>query len=320
MKKSLLILTSLAIGIASVGAQTTSDFENLTLAAGTYWTGTDASADSTFDSGNAGFQNSFSSWWSAGWAYSNVKDSTTAGYTNNYGARAGSGYSESANYVVGKSGAKVVLKGESGGRQVEGMYINNGTYAALSMTDGDGFAKKFGGATGNDEDWFLLTIKGHYNGSVVSDSVNFYLADFRFADSAQDYVVKDWRWVDLTSLGNVDSLTFSLNSTDIGDWGMNTPAYFCMDNLKTAGTPLFVSKKSSSVIEVYPNPTYGVLNVNGVLVGDNVQIIDVMGKVVMGTTGTSNLSTFDVGNLESGIYILNVWSHDELTQKKFIKK
>jgi len=29
----------------------------------------------------------------------------------------------------------------------------------------------------------------------------------------------------------VKSLGFSMNSTDTGDWGMNTPAYFCMDNL-----------------------------------------------------------------------------------------
>jgi hypothetical protein len=34
------------------------------------------------------------------------------------------------------------------------------TYAALSMRDGDGFAKQFGGASGDDPDYFLLTITG----------------------------------------------------------------------------------------------------------------------------------------------------------------
>ena len=30
----------------------------------------------------------------------------------------------------------------------------------------------------------------------------------------------------------VKKLHFSLSSTDNGDWGMNTPAYFCMDDIK----------------------------------------------------------------------------------------
>ena len=37
--------------------------------------------------------------------------------------------------------------------------------------------------------------------------------------------------MDLGSLGRVDSLMFALESTDVGEWGMNTPAFFCIDNL-----------------------------------------------------------------------------------------
>ena len=64
-----------------------------------------------------------------------------------------------------------------------------------------------------------------------TDSVDFYLADYRFADNSEDYIVKDWTFVSLEALGDVDSLLFSLTSTDNDSmFGMNTPAYFCMDN------------------------------------------------------------------------------------------
>ena len=61
---------------------------------------------------------------------------------------------------------------------VQGAWITNTTYAALSMLNGDGFAKKFGGDSGNDADWFLLSISG--TNSAQSNRVDFYLADYRF--------------------------------------------------------------------------------------------------------------------------------------------
>jgi hypothetical protein len=67
--------------------------------------------------------------------------------------------------------------------------------------------------------------------------VHFYLADYRFEDNAEDYIVKTWEWFDLSSLGRADSLMCTLGSSDTGMFGMNTPAYFCVDNLtiKTTG-------------------------------------------------------------------------------------
>jgi hypothetical protein len=62
--------------------------------------------------------------------------------------------------------------------------------------------------------------------------VEFYLADFRSADAGQDYVVQDWRTVDLKPLGDkVASLQFAMETTDLGDFGPNTPFYFALDDL-----------------------------------------------------------------------------------------
>lgn len=210
-------------------AQVTSDFENLNLK---YWNGSSKPKGTSFKSGNAVFPNYFNSYWSGGWAYSRVTDSVTEGYTNMYAARTAKGY-QSPIYLVGQQNSHIIISDSSATDTVNGFYVTNSTYAYYSMAKGDGFAKKFGGSTGNDPDWFKLTIRKYLNGTLALDSLEFYLADFRDADNAKDYIVKDWTWIDLSSLGKVDSLEFTLSSSDVGSWGMNTPAFFCLDQLKT---------------------------------------------------------------------------------------
>jgi len=73
---------------------------------------------------------------------------------------------------------------------------------------------------------------------VLTGSEDFYLADYRVPSSvAQPYVISQWTTVDLTPLGNATSLEFALTSSDVGQFGMNTPAYFAMDNLTLVPVP-----------------------------------------------------------------------------------
>ena len=117
-----------------------------------------------------------------------------------------------------------------------GASFTNTTYSALSMRDGDGFAKKFGGADGTESDFFRLTIHG-YAGGLSTGTVDFYLADFRFGDSGQDYIVDEWTFVDFSALGTVDELRFSFASSDVGAFGINTPVYFAMDDFLAVPEP-----------------------------------------------------------------------------------
>ena len=102
--------------------------------------------------------------------------------------------------------------------------FTNTTYAALSMLDGDQFAKKFG-----PSDWFLLTITGEDASNNPLGSVNFYLA-------RNGSIVNTWQSVDLSSLSAAKTLEFNLTSSDTGLYGMNTPAYFAMDDLALSST------------------------------------------------------------------------------------
>ena len=229
----LLNLTPYATHASVVG------FEDLTLSPNTYWNGSNGAG--SFTSGGVTFPNSYDSYWGSwdGFAYSNVQDSTTPGWGNQYAARPGTGYNGSANYAVAYQpyvGNFEISLGGISNFAGRGLHVANTTYVALDMQNGSGFSKKFGGTNGADADWFRLTVRGLLGGSETG-AVDFYLADYRFSNSSQDYILNTWAFVDLTSLRTVDALSFDLASSDNGDWGMNTPAYFAIDNLGSVPEP-----------------------------------------------------------------------------------
>lgn len=315
-------------------AQAVADFENLTLTTGSYWDGSSAPLGTTFTSADAIFQNDYDTayggYWAGGWAYSNMTDSTTAGYTNMYSARTASGYNSSI-YAIGKDAAIINLNGNAINGIVNGLYITNTTYAALSMKNGDSFARKFGDTTGtycgcsqgSYPDWFKLSITGYRLGGVITDTVHFYLADYRFVNSAQDYILTNWQWVDLTSLGNVDSLIFTLSSSDNGMYGMNTPAFFAIDNFTTASIATGISQVNDAIIKMYPNPTSETLTIN--LISNtsslnNITIYDFTGKIVESKVVNSSIINVDVNNYSAGIYFVEVVNDNKILKSKFVKK
>jgi hypothetical protein len=178
-----------------------------------------------FYSGSFAFNVSNMDGWWYGYGMSNQMDTTYNGLTDQYHSSAGGGVNGSQFCVAFPSGTTVDVTNDVDGDLINGVMITNSAYAYSSMKNGDSFAKKF--TTG---DWFLLTIIGtHADGT--SSTVEAYLADLRDADTTKHYILDTWKWVDLSSLGEVKSLRFDLSSSDVGQWGMNTPAYVCIDNL-----------------------------------------------------------------------------------------
>lgn len=118
------------------------------------------------------------------------------------------------------------------GRKVESAFVTNTTYAAQSMLQGDRFAKRFGGPSGSDPDFFRLSVYGTDDQDHLLESVvERYLADFRFADDTQDFVLDEWARLDLSPLSDARRLFFNLESSDNSFAGMLTPAYFAIDNI-----------------------------------------------------------------------------------------
>lgn len=232
-----LVLGSMVAVANGSAATTVSTFDDLPLAPNSYFA---PGVSSTFTSGAGTFPHYFTDFgggccWS-GWVYSNTTDTTTPGFANQTSAITGGGLA-SANYGVAFAGDATPLITFSTPVIVSTGYFTNTTYAALSMLQGDGFAKKFGGASGTDADFLKLTVFGRDAADVQTRSVDFYLADYRFANSADDYIVSQWRALDLSSLGVVSKLAFSMSSSDNGPFGMNTPAYFALDDLSVTPVP-----------------------------------------------------------------------------------
>lgn len=191
-----------------------------------------------FDNRFTDFGGGFTTW--AGFAVSNVRDSVTPGYGNQYAAYRADSPFAGGTYAVGFvddfTPFHPRIRFESDVRLLS-VAITNTTYAALSMRDGDAFAKKFGGASGHDPDFFRITIEGLDATGAATGSLDFFLADYRFADDGLDYLVSDFTRVDLTGLGSVRALAFTLASSDVGEFGSNTPAYFAIDDLALAPEP-----------------------------------------------------------------------------------
>ena len=336
--KQLLMVLGMSVYTLGMNGQTTSTFDNIGLQPNTYWAGSTTHPDTLLKSGNAEFANHYNTtyaYWSGGWAFSTMTDSTTAGYTNLYSAWTGSGFNSAA-YAVGTTGSVIALAGGAMGGIVNGVYVTNGTYAALCMKHGNAFARKFGDTTGTHcncpqntvGDWFKLTIRNWFNGKLGQDSVEFYLADYRFGtDTAKDYIVHKWSWVDLTTLGNTDSLVFNLSSSDNGTYGMNTPAYFCIDNFTTADHTTGIAQIHSTdlnKISIYPNPAKDHLTLIGAdsrneLV--DVSVWDITGRVLFSNKWQQSESlTIELNLLNAGVYGITVQSEKEKISQRFIKE
>ncbi|MEM7391500.1 MAG: DUF4465 domain-containing protein [Verrucomicrobiota bacterium] len=247
--------------LSTIAAEyTVVDFETLTLPPNSAYNGSDLAGG--FEERNVFFPNSYTDFgggffaWS-GFSYSNIDDPVTPGFGNQFAVSSGTGVGGTGNYAVAFDDSfspetdTIFFPGPS---FVRGFYINNTTYAALSMLNGDFFAKKFGGPTGDDPDWFKVIITGRDASSNVIGTVEHYLADFRDPDNSNDFIQTDWQWIELTELGpDVSTLHFALSSSDTGPFGINTPAYFAVDDLTYVRKDDWVNKSDWAVNQLDVN-------------------------------------------------------------------
>lgn len=103
------------------------------------------------------------------------------------------------------------------------VFVNNTTYAYYAMVNGTAYSKKF-----EKGDYLKLLAYGINEEGKVVGPQELFLADY--ADDAS-HPVNEWTYFNLEALGKVKSVFFRMESSDSGQWGMNTPAYFAMDRM-----------------------------------------------------------------------------------------
>lgn len=170
-----------------------------------------------------------------------------------------------------------------------GVYVNLNSYPYYSIEYGDSFSRAF-----TNGDKFTLTIHG-----VASDesekTVDVTLAEYSNGDLT---INRGWKYVDLSELGVVNEIYFTMDSTDSGDWGMNTPGYFCLDKLMVS--PAEESAVMSVDADVngigYDKSTHTVsLSNAGFAI-----VYDMAGNKVMTAEG----GEFSVAGLSAGVYVV----------------
>jgi len=230
MKKQILFVAALALTFAA--CQPSGDVEDKTIATFEEAAISPAKAESYLafttdttaflESGMYSVQQtvSYGGTYVTGGVVTNITDTEFKNFTDAYKSAAGGAY-KGKNYVVWYADAWTpnVIKLKTPA-VVPGMYVCNNVYALSSMKDGDVIAGEPFGAN----DWLLLTIGGSLQGEEVNTTVEFYLAQ-------GTNFVTNWTYVDLSKLGKVDELHFSMSGSRTGDYGLNTPSYFCIDNL-----------------------------------------------------------------------------------------
>jgi hypothetical protein len=229
----------------SVFGELVLDFNELGLSQNSYFDGYGFSATTgSWTSQGASFH---TNQYGPGWSYSNVNDPTTPGFGNQWAAITGTGVGGTGNYVQGTIGfdfgtnaAIPAVINLPIGYRPSSVQATNTSYTYYSMRDGDAFATKFGGVSGNDPDFFKVTFSG-FTGldgtGAATGSVDFFLGDYRFANNALDYLVNQWTNVDLTNLGNAASIAIIFEGSVFSDGFLATPTYVAIDNLALTAVP-----------------------------------------------------------------------------------
>jgi len=186
----------------------------------------------------------------SGWGYFFVAGSPHAAEISAYAnPPAGGGAGGSRTFAVASGNSSTVNL--PAGSFVQSVKATNTATAFYSLRDGDQFARPFGKVFDEDSedgawvdagvaDWFKVTFTG-FSGvgrtGDVTGQVEFFLADFRFDNSANDYIIQDWTSIDLAPLGSARSIGLGFTSSDTGLYGMNTPAYVALDDLTFVAVP-----------------------------------------------------------------------------------
>lgn len=321
--KKFYLMTGLWAAMISANAQQLATFDDVELDGNSYYNGSDGAGG--FSSGGFWFPNDYNSEWGSwsGFSVSNMKDTVTAGYKNQFSAITGGGSAISENYAVVYWPGELKMEFDPA-MEITGFEITNSTLAYLTMRDGDsnGFSKKFGGTDGNDPDYLKLLIWGTDSLGNVTDTLEFYLADYTSDNPAEDYLLDSWEWVKLTSLGAIKELHFGMESSDVGDFGINTPTYFCIDNFtaaKLTSSDLILQKPFG--VDVYPNPVKDdfFVEIQGFV--KKITLTDGTGKVLFRqeVTGQNKIKISSLNGLPSGIYFLKAESDSDSLTRKILK-
>ena len=106
-------------------------------------------------------------------------------------------------------------------RVIESLYVVNTLYTHYVLFYGNDYCSPLA-----DNGFFKVTATGYFGENQTGTS------EFYLANKNHQFVTKWTKW-DLSELGFVDKVVFSISGSEelYGDWGINAPAYFAIDDI-----------------------------------------------------------------------------------------
>ena len=163
-----------------------------------------------------------------GVAYSNqTKTTFNSLFPDQFNSVVGHGVNGSKNYAVAYAYGqhKVEVRATHAGPAViPGTFVTNTAWVKEVTQKGTGMGDE--PHTPFHKGDYLLLIASNNKGQ----SIEFPLVDYRSSNDAEHYVIDSWQWLDLSALGETESVIFSMKGTRIANGGTTIPAYFCLDD------------------------------------------------------------------------------------------
>ncbi|MBR1426129.1 MAG: DUF4465 domain-containing protein [Paludibacteraceae bacterium] len=135
-----------------------------------------------------------------------------------------------------------------------------------SLQNGDTYARAF-----TEQDTLTLHIQAIDAKLNVLKQKDYVLAAGRDFNTG-------WETVDLSELGACNGLAFTMSSTDVGLWGINTPTYFALDGL-TISTEAPQIEEAVEAVEEEVRATKELRN-GRVVIRRGEQLYDITGQVI----------------------------------------
>ena len=163
-----------------------------------------------------------------GVAYSNqTKTTFNSLFPDQFNSVVGHGVNGSKNYAVAYAYGQHTVEvraTHAGPAVIPGTFVTNTAWVKEVTQKGTGLGDEPNKPFHKGD--YLLLIASNSKGQ----SIEFPLVDYRSSNDAEHYVIDSWQWLDLSALGETESVIFSMKGTRIANGGTTIPAYFCLDD------------------------------------------------------------------------------------------
>lgn len=178
----------------------------------------------------------------AGWWYSYENQCSVYNLDSSDGSNNGAGARGSNTFVV------VYGYNDSNNDSASRMYFTsdaelalgniqlcNSSYVYGTLANGNPYGNTPDQSMEEAKGWFRVEFYGYDaqgNATNGGKPVEFYLCDYRAGSATYTASIVRWTACDLSALGKVNSVMVNFAGSDTGTYGLNTPAYVCLDNLE----------------------------------------------------------------------------------------